>query len=117
MNRTEKLFDSLANLEAQFLKMVIDEFEHRYPSSYLSRKTSHAFDGKKWRNARTGELERLEKEILALREKLGEPVAEGPIAVVHDFVAAREAANDRYHGGIERLQREARERLEEMSRS
>jgi hypothetical protein len=32
------------------------------------------FDGKFWRSKEVAEIERLEKDIIALREKLGEPV-------------------------------------------
>jgi hypothetical protein len=78
MSKTDKLYKRLKELEAEYKKRLIIEFqnvaENICGSMYLSRKRPHMFDGKFWRSKEVAEIERLEKDIIALREKLGEPV-------------------------------------------
>lgn len=115
MSRTDKLYETLASMESRFLKMVSQEFERSW-SSYLRRKDAIFGEGKSWRDARTAELERLEKDIVTLRERLGEPMAESAVAVVQEYVAKRAAAKDRHDGGDAHLRKEALLKLERMVR-
>jgi hypothetical protein len=97
MKRTEKLFARLENLEDEYRKLIIREFErasrHLY-SRYLIRKTASFLPGKYWRDSDTAYIERVEKEIIALRKKLHEPLSESPVAVVSEFVSKCEDIKD-----------------------
>jgi len=115
MSRTDKLYKRLKELEAEYKKKLIIEFqnvaENIRGSMYLDRKRPHSFAGKFWQSKEVSEIERLEKDIIKLREKLGEPIPGELVALVEEYNEKQEVAKDSLRGGQEHIAREILNRL------
>ena len=116
MSRTNKIYERLDQLETEFRKRLTDEFQ-KGPSGawsrYLSRKIPHLMDGRFWRNAEAAELEMMEKDIVALREKLGEPISESPVNILREFCKRRSELKDPHSGSEAALVKEMLSKLAE----
>ena len=84
MSRVQKLHRRLRLLEKEFALRLREEFLSRY-SMFLLRKYSSFWT--KPPLEETASLERLERQIIALRTKLNEPLAKSPVSVVREFAA------------------------------
>src|SRR5687767_13007604 len=87
MSRIDSFYRRLEASEAEFRKLLIRELEGGY-SQYLNRRTSNTFAGRSWRSMESRDLEKLEREISALRTKLGESPSDGPLRLVEEFAAS-----------------------------
>jgi len=56
-----------------------------WASQYLYHKWQYADSGKSKKKRATKDLEKLEKDILKLRDKLGLPVHGGPIGIIQEW--------------------------------
>jgi hypothetical protein len=86
--RTGRLYRRLDELEAEFRTLLQKELKAELSgghSRYLCRKYPHLFEGRFWRNAGAAHLERLEKDIVRLREKLGEPLTASAVGIVLEY--------------------------------
>jgi len=89
MRRSQKLYRRLEQLEAELYDVLRRHLEKEATgerSMYLLRQLG--FDG--WTSKtrcddETDSAERLEKEVLELRRKVGEPSAEGPLAIIEKY--------------------------------
>jgi hypothetical protein len=85
--RAGRLYRRLDELEAEFRTLLRKELETELSGSgfsrYLARK--HLFDGRRWRNTSAAHLERLEKDIVRLREKLGEPLTASAVGIALEY--------------------------------
>ena len=116
MARTENLYRRLEQLEGEFTLILASEFQQiaaGQSSRFLSRKVPNLSDGKYWRDAETQRAEKMEREILVLREKLGETPHDGPVAVTREFVRRRAESSGRYDRGQTLLAKELLARLTE----
>jgi hypothetical protein len=91
MNRTQKLYERLDQIEAQYAALLCKELESVLRGGlghYLGRKLRDDWQRAICRppDERTLELERLEKEILRLRSKLHEPLPGPIVAMAHALV-------------------------------
>jgi hypothetical protein len=112
MRRNETLLNRLGEIESQFRELLRHEFKTVSDgkfSQYLWK--SDSTWGRKWRDEHSQMLEKLEKEILQLREKLQLPVGESPVSFVEEFVEQRNGLKDRFHGGAKHLADEMLKRL------
>jgi hypothetical protein len=115
MSRNEKLYKHLDDLEREFAKHLRAEFEEIAGGGYSD------FFGRKWYRHRshhasqpgrtsadshTRFLEKLEYDIIALREKLGEPLDLGPTALSTEYPNREKSLPDEFHGGQAHLARE-----------
>jgi len=120
MSRTDKLYKRLDELEAEYIKLAENEFNKvlsNQSSTYFSRKIPYLFDGKFYLNAETAHLEKIESEILALREKLGSPVKSSPVSIVFDYSSKLEGLKDKLTGGKKSLTKEYQKKLSEFKNS
>ena len=115
MSKTDNLYKRLEDLEAEYKKKFIMEFQNVAKnicgSMYLNRKRPHMFAGKFWRSKEVSEIERLEKDVIKLREKLGEPVPGELVGLVEEYNEKQEVAKDSLRGGQEHIAREILNRL------
>jgi hypothetical protein len=91
MDRTIKLYAKLDELETEFAALLLAEFREiadGRSSRFLDRKIPHLFDGKKWRNAEAGHIERVEQDLRTLREQLGEPIETSSLIPIRNSVAS-----------------------------
>ncbi len=83
----EKLYQDLDTLEAKFTKRLRDylntTIKQDYRVEYLGRKTRYA---SRYNDDEADEMEHLEKRIITLRRKLGEPEDRGPLSYVDMYV-------------------------------
>ena len=91
MSRLDKQEQRLKELERTFsrllrreLVMVADSGKI-WASQYLYHKWQYADSGKSKKNRATKELEKLERDILKLRDKLGLPMNGGPIGIIQEW--------------------------------
>lgn len=96
MNRTDKLYERLDQMEEQYATLLRAELEAVLGGglgNYLGTKIRddwYSVTGQRWRtpDARASELDGLEAGILRLRRKLGEPIP-GKVVGIADALAAR----------------------------
>lgn len=106
MQRTEKLYRHLDQLEQEYSRLLERELKkvvNNRPSRYLSRKVPHLFDGKFWRDPQTAHMEKLEKDIRAIRVKLGEPISAGVLSIVDRITDQLQNRKDWYDGGSKKV--------------
>ncbi len=102
MARTIKLYAKLDELETEFAGLLLAEFREiadGRSSRFLDRNIPHLFDGKKWRNAEAGHIERVEHDLRTLREQLGEPIATSSLMYLENFLGDTGESHARLHGG------------------
>lgn len=88
MSRIQKLYQRLDDLERQFEIRVLAELDRAARgeySRYLARLRSPWFEGRTTRTTEVAELERLTNEVIALKDKLAEPLSSGVTAIVLFF--------------------------------
>jgi len=88
VSRTQSLYARLEDLEAQFAARLLAEVEReakRRSSMFLLRRMTPYFGGKTYRSHRVEDLEKLYAELLALKAKLHDPLARGPVAIVRSY--------------------------------
>ena len=102
MSRTSILYDTLDELEREFVSILLKELQSiasGHSSRFFSRKIAYLFEGKFWQDANTLRVEEIEKDIIALREKLAEPLDGGPTGLAEEFAHRRAELPDRHKGG------------------
>jgi hypothetical protein len=85
VRRVEKRHERLDELERRLEERVLAELEQvcaRRGSLFLNRRMTEYFDGRQYRSAEVGELEDLANEVIALKEKLREPVQSGVTGLI-----------------------------------
>ncbi len=113
MSRNEKLFNRLDELKSDYQKMIIQELEGVLKGSHSQyfRRKENLFEygpkalGKFWQNKETASIEKLEKEILSLADKLNEPSSSDLCHMIDKFIEERAKLSDRFEGGEEALAR------------
>jgi len=109
-----KVSSRLRELEEEFACLLEQELQRvsdGHSSRYLERKRQRLFGGRFWRDALTQHLEKLERETSKLRDKLGLPLGESPVAIATIFAELCQAARDELDGGRIRIAREMLKRL------
>lgn len=81
-------------------------------SVYFTRKRAFIADGKKYRDAETSSIERLEKEIEALRRGLGAVLPGDVLTLSQEFPGRLSDATNPWTGGQVALAREILSRVE-----
>jgi hypothetical protein len=66
---------------------------------YFTRKLKHIADGKAYLDDDTSDLERLERDVAVLCEKLGGPTHSQALALVAEFMARLESTEKPWTGG------------------
>ncbi|MCR4295030.1 MAG: hypothetical protein NUW21_05815 [Elusimicrobia bacterium] len=102
MSRREKLFDRLDALEARFRILLSSELEREtrdIVSGYLLDKRRSGYRSTR----KSEEIDDVEDEILALRSRTGESVADSWVSIANEIAARDSTANDvRYNQRIPR---------------
>ena len=102
MGKTDKLYKRLDELENEYADLLEQELEvlaKGRSSLYFSRKVRFLFDGKCWRDKDTAYIEKLEKDIYVLRQKLHEPISNSYTNLINQFMQGREIRKDWNDGG------------------
>jgi hypothetical protein len=116
MSRSEKLYQRLDELEAEYRRLVLGELRKHlkvgysiplYPLFYPA-----LFTGKKWSTDIGRRIESLSKEIDMLREKLGPLVRICPVTEIRGLVAKLKAHHE--NSSIPPLLREIIERWDQI---
>ena len=82
MSRGEKLYERLDALERDYQKMAAAELARTLADGYSSMLAVKAWGWNPRRFKERQRLDKLEKEILAIREKLNEPLQDSPVATI-----------------------------------
>ena len=109
MRRTEKLYRYLDQFEQEYsvlLKRELQKVVNNRPSRYFSRKVPRLFDGKFWRDPQIAHMEKLERDIRAIRVKLGEPIPAGVLSIVDRIADQSQNRKDWYDGGSKKIAQE-----------
>src|SRR5690242_855944 len=88
MSRVQSLYARLDDLEAHFGTRLLAEIAREAKgrtSMFLLRRMTPYFDGRSYTSARVRELEASYREILALKQKLRDPLSSGPAAIVRRY--------------------------------
>jgi hypothetical protein len=97
MSRTGKLYDSLDEIEKTYVTILRKEFEQlvrTHISWLLWNKTDIWLTSRCRQFADMDRIEKMEKDIISIRKKLGEPVSEGPVALVEEYVSRYNEGKD-----------------------
>lgn len=95
MSRTEKLFNRLDELEAEYRNLAAEALEKYLRGSWSvvhRHLFSDMFRGKFWRNEERAHFEWLEKEIEALCLKLDQPLSASPVGQMRALAQKLRAA-------------------------
>ena len=88
MSRIQKLYNRLDELERQLEIRILAELDRvacGELSRYFQRRISNLWDGRANRTAEVAKLEHLTHEVIALKEKLEEPISSGVTGIVLFF--------------------------------
>ncbi len=115
MSRTEKLYEELEGLEREFCGLLARELElvrQGRHSHYLYSRAARYPEGRTWKAAETSHMERLERKIARLRDKLGASGLASATDLAREFAERKNASGTAWwHGQGQAIAKELLERV------